>query len=172
MQNDKPSAPKPSPWRTSDAKKDLASLLDEDSDGRIHAMSVDDVYMLSPLFQVYEKANFKTNLKNLKESIRKTREQAVLHEEALRHDRKLVPVKPTPRGYPRFDTSVAKQLLEKDVKDNKHKGIKPRIFQQSRPEYLDFPLDVFRKHIYQAEYAQNGRSYWMHKKKTQEEKKR
>ena len=78
----------------------------------------------------------------------------------------------TPREYPRFDNSDAKKLLAKDVQENKHKEAQPIVFHQSRPEYLQFPLNVFRKHIYQEEYAQKGRSYWMHKKKVQQEKKR
>jgi hypothetical protein len=165
--------PEPPPWRTSEAKKALVALLDNDVDGRIHNMSGDDVYRLSPLFQLYAKNNFKTNLRNLKDSHRKTLENVARHENALEHDRKIVPKKTlTPRLYPRFDYSGAKKLLAEDVKQGKHKEVKPILFHQSRPEYQQFPLDVFRKHIYQEELAQNGRSYWMNKKNVEQAKKR
>ena len=62
--------PKPPPWKTIKAKETLKLLLECDIDGEIHSMDAAAVQMLSTLFEDYRKTNFKTNLKNLKESIR------------------------------------------------------------------------------------------------------
>jgi hypothetical protein len=164
--------PNPPPWRTSDAKKALALMLENDVDGTIHAMHHSAVYMMSPLFQAYDPKNFQTNLKNLKEATQKDKSIVAFHQKAFEHDRNLVPTKDlTPRGYPRFDVSAAKALLARDVKEGKHKEGNIRIidFQQTRPEYRSFPLAVFRKHIYQEEYNQNARGYWMHKNQKKKE---
>jgi hypothetical protein len=127
-----------------------------------------DVFNLSALFQSYEFQNFKTNFQNLKENLKKGRDIVQIDENALLRDRSLIVNQPlTSGGYPFWNKSKAKGLLELDVKENKHRedGIKPHILHGTRPEYQEFPLAVFRKHIHQEEYAQTGRSYWMHKKK-------
>ena len=49
--------------------------------------------------------------------------------------------------------------------------MKPKPFQNTRPEYQAFDLEDFRKHIYQEEYAQSGRSYWLHKNQKKQEMK-
>jgi hypothetical protein len=157
---------KTEPWRHSEAKAYLTALLQTDSDGEIHRMDPQDVFKMSDLFKPYEFHNFKTNLENLKETLKKGREMVQIDEEAFLKDQSVIPRKTmTSGGYSPWNTSPAKTLLEQDVRENKHNGIKPRAFQLSRPEYQEFPLTVFRKHIYQEEYAQTGRSYWMHKKK-------
>jgi hypothetical protein len=51
--------------------------------------------------------------------------------------------------YPLWHESDASKLLEKDLKDGLKKEMTPLQFQQTREEYLVFPSDVFRKHIYQ-----------------------
>jgi hypothetical protein len=64
--------------------------------------------------------------------------------------------------------------LKQDVKNNKNLypvKLKPQSFQKTRPEYQEFPLEIFRKHIYQEQYAQVGQSYWMAKKAEKKKKK-
>ncbi len=158
---------KAEPWRHSEAKAYLTALLETDTDGEIHRMDPQDVFKMSDLFKPYKFHNFKTNLENLKENLKKEREAVQIDEKAFLNDRSLIPRRPlTFNGYPPWNTSSAKKLLEHDVMENKHKegGIKPRELRLSRLEYQEFPLTVFRKHIHQEEYAQRGRSYWMHKK--------
>jgi hypothetical protein len=160
---------KPQAWRNSEAKKALVLLLENDVDGRVQQMHHSDVYMMSPLFKAYDPKNFQLNLKNLKDAMKKDKCLADFHREAFEHDRALVPVREvTPRGYPRFDVSSAKALLTKDVREGKHKNIKPADFQKTRPEYGVFPPDVFRKHIYQEEYRQQGSGYWQHRKQAKQ----
>ena len=158
--------PTPPAWRTSEAKKALFLLLENDHDGDLHAKDPKDVQKLSHLFQAYEYANFKTNLKNLKASIAKDKGATKKDEEIFLHDRSVIQSKENcDRGYPRWSISQAKRSLRKDIQDKKHENIKPKQLWKTRPEYQKFPHDVFRKHIYQEEISQVGRSYWMHKKK-------
>jgi hypothetical protein len=161
------------PWKNSTAKAELKKLLEEDHDRNIiHGMSPEAVYRLSPLFQQYKLANFKTNLKNLKESIAKESRIATFHQQAFENDRRLVPMKnKAGGGYPRFDIHPSKGLLALDVQEKKHMSVKPKMLQLTRAEYQELPLKVFRKHIYQEEYALEGRSYWMHKKKLNDDNK-
>ena len=72
--NNNSSGDEPPPWTTSEAKKKLRSMLEQDNDGRIHAMEVEDVQKLSPLFQVYSKSKFKGYTKTLKKSIAKEKD--------------------------------------------------------------------------------------------------
>ena len=53
------------------------------------------------------------------------------------------------RGEPSFDLSPAKELLRNDVTNGLHKDMTPSELWQSRPEYMQFKLKVFRQRIYQ-----------------------
>ena len=46
------------------------------------------------------------------------------------------------------------QIIEEDLKNGLNKRMMPLVFQQMREEYLAFPCDIFRKHIYQEERKQ------------------
>jgi hypothetical protein len=49
----------------------------------------------------------------------------------------------------------------------------PKDLHQSQIDvYGLFPLGIFRRHIYQEEYAQSGRSYWMNKKQEKDDRKK
>lgn len=77
--------------------------------------------------------------------------QRSIDEEAwMAHDRSLHPrqVRNT-RGELVFDLHQGKQLLRDDVKNGRHIGVLPRVFRMSRPEYCEFPEDIFRQRIYQ-----------------------
>jgi hypothetical protein len=162
--------PKPPPWKTSKAKETLKVLLESDTDGEIHSMDAAAVQMLSSLFEDYSKTNFKTNLKNLKESIRTEKAAVKSDEEFLLRDKLIVESKEM--HYPPWEKSEAKRLLRKDVQDKKHENIKPKQLRETRPEYMMFTGKVFGKHIYQEELSQGQRSYWMHKKKLKQEAKK
>jgi hypothetical protein len=164
---------KAEPWRYSEAKSYLTVLLETDSDGIVHHMDAHDVYNMSELFKPYEFHNFKTNLEKLKENLKKESVLVQADEQALLNDRAVVPQRElTHGGYPFWHRSNAKQLLARDVREKKHEEMKPRDLHGSRPEYQEFPLAVFSKHISQESYAQSGRSYWMHKKHMKNEVKK
>ena len=107
------------------------------------------------LFKLYEFPKFVTNLKNLREAVSKDYDRMAEDAEAYGHDvllkemlRKKDPIPPQP--YPNLDTHAAKHLLRQDIQDGKcNKGMIPKNLRLSQPEYQDFPLDVFRDHIYQ-----------------------
>ena len=76
------------------------------------------------------------------------------------------------RGYPPWETSQAKKLLRKDVGDKKHDNVFPKKLWETRPEYMMFPLHVFRGHIHQEHISQVGRGYWLHKKQLNKDAKK
>jgi hypothetical protein len=160
------------PWRNSKAKAAVKALIE--SDEYYWKLSEKELHKTSELFQQYDEKRFVSNVKSLKKSIMKETELVSFQENALKNDRKLFPKKKlTYWGYPRWDTHEAKRLLRKDVQEKKQTTMEPKALHQTQEEYrMDFGLGVFRKHIYQEEYAQNGRSYWMNKKKEKDEKKK
>ena len=71
----------------------------------------------------------------------------------------------TPQGYPRQDRHAAEQLLKEDVdamENGEMAKMQPRALRNSRPKYQEFPLDVFRNHIYQEERSSRERPYGMY----------
>ena len=55
------------------------------------------------------------------------------------------------RECPQWHDHDTARLLEEDLKNGLNKRMTPLAFQKTREEYLTFPCDVFRKHIYQEE---------------------
>ena len=71
----------------------------------------------------------------------------------------------TVRGYPFWDTHPASKLLEKDYADGTVDAIvSKKALWLSRPEYLEFPLDVFRYHYYQGRRKQMAGAHWQLKR--------
>jgi hypothetical protein len=161
---------KPPPWKTSKTKQTLKLLLESDTDEKIHSMDAAAVQMLSSLFEDYSKTNFKTNLNNLKESIRIEKAAVKNNEEFLLCNKVIVESKK--RLYPPWEKSEAKRLLRKDIQEKKHKNIKPKQLWETQPEYMMFTRKGFGKHIEQEGLGHRGRSYWMHKKKLNQEAKK
>ena len=53
-------------------------------------------------------------------------------------------------GRRRWEGSAAEKLLKEDMKEGMHKIMKPKELWESRAEYAEFELKVFRNHIYQS----------------------
>ena len=154
-------------WKKSEAKRllrdDIISGVVDDS------MPARDVYQMHEIYHDYKFENFSSNLKSLRESIRKNikrmqfdclayaKDQSCLI--ALRRDK---PCNLPP--YPIWYCHEAKKLKQ-DVDDGKHIGKKPMQLWESRPAYQDFPLKVFRKHIYQELDERASREIRFGKKK-------
>lgn len=137
------------PWKTSKAKALLARLL-HDNASWIQDRTPEEVWESSEWFKQYPKANFFTNMNNLKNALDArgcivVRDNDVIEAE-LDAMREL-----HPSSYPLWCEHEASQLLEQDVKAGLHKGLSPKEFQQTRNEYMEWDLDIFRKHIYQEE---------------------
>ncbi len=144
------SKPKIEPWKTSKAKALLIRLL-RDKTSTFHHLTREKAWESSEWFKIYPKDRFISNMKNLKRSL-EARELIVAS------DNKIIEAEisslcmlnlVTVREYPLWHDNDASRLLEKDLKDDLKKGMTPLELQQTREEYLAFPCDVFRKHIYQ-----------------------
>ena len=48
----------------------------------------------------------------------------------------------------------ASQLLKQDIKDCLHEGMSPNEFRQTRAQYMEIGLEIFRMHIYQKQRKQ------------------
>jgi hypothetical protein len=142
------------PWLNSEAK---AILREGIVSGNIaDTMEAKEVYGLCPLFKEYNFDRFKHNLKTLREAVAKDYDRMAEDMEAFSHDVALVKILsekdgPQPLPYPKWHQHEARHLLEKDVANGLHLSLEPREIYQldDRNPYRDFPLDVFRNHIYQ-----------------------
>ena len=77
----------------------------------------------------------------------------------------------TSRNVPFWNNHPASDLLEKDEKSGIAKSMKPAKLWESRKEYQDFPLRVFRKHLYQERMKQLAAPFWQHKRNQKAQKK-
>ena len=162
------------PWYTSTKNVSRAySLLfmlymDKKKSSKISGMSVEEIWASHPQFQLYELDKFKTYNKNM-ETLTSRRKRLVSEEEAI-FRRDMIKLKDiisdkTSRGYPFWHTHPASKLLKDDIaremSGNMNKR-KPTQLWESRVQYQDFPLSVFRKHIYQERTKQLAAPYWQH----------
>lgn len=141
-------------WKHSKAKAFLLKLLmDETSD--IHNKSPEEVWGSSEWFQQYPKHRFVVNMENIKKAL-EARGRVVKEDiEIIQSELAALNLSTTTkRGYPHWHTHAAKNLLTEDVMLGRHVDLEPKIFHTTRKEYEEFPLGVFRKHIYQEERKQ------------------
>lgn len=175
-------------WKSSLAKAFLLKLL-TDEDAPIKGMKPREVYDSHEVFQQYKYERFRANMKSLVEKVQTENDWAKIDENDLVHDRKLKPrANVTSRGYPFWHTHKAKKLLAEDVKSGKYKALpslnllhfklnfnisiytgkankmKPKELWNTKKEYKDFPLDVFRDHIHQEKRFQREGPYWQLKR--------
>ena len=159
---------KPPKWSKSEAKK---LLRDDIVVGVVtDDMQASDVYKMRDEFQLYKFDNFKTNLGNLRVSIKKNIERMQFDCICYGKDRALLielrkDNPPNLPPYPIWHKHEAKKLLKQDISDGKHIDIKPQELWESRSEYMEFPLKVFRKHIYQELDERASKEYRFEKKK-------
>lgn len=96
--------------------------------------------------------NFKTNLKNLIEAVALDYKRLAEDCEAFGHDMALLKEvrekDPNPPPTP-WHMSAAKPLLLQDIDAGKHKKMLPNVLWETRIEFMEFGLKVFRDHLYQ-----------------------
>jgi hypothetical protein len=147
-------------WRYSKAKellyKDIVSgEVNEDTEAEI-------VYGMKLEYQQYPLKNFKTNLRNLINVIRKHEYRSSRDTAILMHNLKLKP----PSTVLLWNGSDAQKLLIEDHKNGwTEDGRTPKELHATRPEYQEFTLNKFRKHLTQVRRAKKARTYWMYLKK-------
>ena len=167
--------PKPPRWGKSKARDTLTALIavgmDRDNNGK--PLDVLEVYEMDPSFAVYPIKQFSGYLEELQESIhelqdRSLRDGLAVHNFYKNNKRTLLDA---PRfnykAYPKWQGSNAQTLLRKDlifmVENNFH--LKPIDLHACRPEYREFPLSVFRNHIYKEVIHDKQVRWNKHKKK-------
>lgn len=161
--------PKLIDWANSDARKVIHyDLQDGTLDPDTEPEEVWETYRKLPEFngvcwEQFERC-FKRNLKAWK----KKKEKVVKEEAALQHDRLLHPCNETHDTVGRliFSRHPAMELLRSDIKCGYYPLLfeTPKKFWESRPEYMEFELGVFRQRIYQ-EKRKIRFSHWCEKKR-------
>jgi hypothetical protein len=152
------------PWQHSEAKKVLTNdILDGTTTANMSARQV--FATREELYAPYKK-NFATNSRNLRKSLQSLQDRADEDQDAVLHDLAAFPRSPVhPRGHPRFDGSIAQQLLKQLVDNGEDEGLLPKEIWLTRLEYQEFPLKVFRDHVSQERRRRCEKSYWLNKNK-------
>ena len=185
-------------WENSTAKQVLSTLLRDTTSwantiinadpnfgvlrSRSTNKTIGTIHGRNVLFTRYPLKNFVTNLRSLKNAIDTEFINVDFDQEA--YDKEIIKY-PMQRmlkvGYPRWNhpDNHAKKLLEEDTKKGglyEKENLKPKDLKVTRPEYREFPDDVFRSRVYKAlsghrekPYWQNERNKSMRKKKVTEE---
>lgn len=156
-------------WEHSLAKKLLKKALVRGSDekgNRVCLRSADgagaeqmprNIYLLFkdlPEFQISDfndEAKFKSRLYNLRKAVTEAKKGA--HRDKLALENSLLdhPI-PNMRQF----VDVALPFLRADMDAGKHELMKPRYLHKTRPEYMEFELEKFRKHIHQEVYTRKA----------------
>jgi len=147
------------PWRNSRGKKILRKGI---VDGIYpESMPVEVIHQSHELFKERPLVRFKDNLKNLRAAIAREQGRADADEAALKHDLQIHPTPANSKDYPRWAGSAAAAHLKADVDAGLHKQMAPKELRQTRKEYEEFPLDVFRNHITQEVRSRTTSAYWL-----------
>jgi hypothetical protein len=149
----------PPPWKDSDAK---AILTLEILNGTVlEGSNPDEVYDSCIQYQEYDRTKFKRNLKSLIETLKKKEDAALFDAAAFANDSILHP-RPalTAAGYPFWDTSEARTLLNEDIDAGLDLEMSPFDLWCTREEYQLFPRGVFRQHIHQERSKRTQSPYW------------
>ena len=141
-------------WSSSRARRELVKLV---SSGEIHEdLSPEEACCICQLeapdaFRHHPFENrFPERLEAILQEVERDQERAEAEKQAMLKDRQIFPKKPTNhRGEPRWEGSEAERLLKLDIDANMHQLMKPKELRTTRPEYEEFLLTTFRKHIHQ-----------------------
>jgi len=143
----------PPSWRKSDGKK---LLIQDIRANRIHAaMDYQEAFQRRPEFNVGVTVAealrlFKGRLLRARKKVAAQKSRAELELALLQQDRITHPAPAhNHRGEPRWEGSVAQQLLKADVKAKRHEQLTNTQFFNSRPEYRALPKPILVGHIVQ-----------------------
>ncbi|KAL7428545.1 hypothetical protein ACHAXH_001399 [Discostella pseudostelligera] len=147
-------------------------LMNDAASTSLSRLTVEEIWKSDPHFQQYELEKFKEYYKNMVKRTNK-RKQLIRDEYRAYHDDmlKLPRSNITTRDYPFWNTHRASELLEDDEESGKAKELKPKELWASRKEYQEFPLCVFRKHIYQLRSKRLAAPFWQYKRNMNAKKK-
>jgi hypothetical protein len=135
-------------WRKSEEKKTLLRDLREGT--LLLDVAPKLAFNSRPEFVKLGYANWPERLKRAKEHVSSRSNRAEFDAAAVAHDRTIHP-KPALnyRGEPRWEGSRAEALLKQDIDDKNHERLDAQGLYNSRSDYKDYPLRVFRGHIHQ-----------------------
>ena len=151
-------------WRGSKSKRFLSKLL-LDKTSWIHKKTDDEVYRCQECFMEYDRSVFQKHLNNERKLAEKTSTLVAQQEREFALEQMNNPRKPmTIRGYPFWDSHPANLLLKEDVETGLVSRVKPAELRALRKEYKEFPLKVFRSHIYQEQRERREKDYWVVKR--------
>jgi hypothetical protein len=149
---------KPPEWKKSKARDYLYGLLARGELPDRHAIKpkqvFDDYCKDRPefkYFQNYKEIKFASKLLYLRKMVEARTDRSKEDAAALAHDRLIFPP-PTEdiKGRPIWAGSRAQKHLIDDIKNGKHKTMKPRLLYELREEYYEnYDQDFFREKIYQ-----------------------
>jgi hypothetical protein len=115
------------------------------------------VRTLDPKYEAVDAVNFSSNLRQLRERLKKFKTYADTDDEALQMDRLLHPI-----NYEgRWAGSEAEKLLKIDLEQRKNLHMKPSELRDTRTQYKCFSKDQFRKHIDQEIRSARDSLYWL-----------
>jgi hypothetical protein len=181
----------PELWKNSVAKSYLQDKLestesnwiqelveaDASGDPKLHFSTINAIHSRHELFRPYAQEKFRNNFRALKKKIDKTSaavafDQKAFEMEAMKYPKNIS----LNAGYPRWDhpNNSAKKHLENDLKDGgiyKNGTMKPSDLRNLRPEYNEFPPDVFRSRIYRELRREKEGTFWQHKRNKKMRKK-
>ncbi|KAL7537423.1 hypothetical protein ACHAXR_007812 [Thalassiosira sp. AJA248-18] len=162
------------PWYTSAKNVSTAySLLfalymDPKHSRKIRGMSAEQIWESHPQFQLYELEKFKGYNERIQTLTTKRKSMIAEEEASFERDMLRVPKRgTTSKGVPFWHTHAAAVLLEQHITEEmagtKSKA-RPHQLWRSRAEYQEFPLPIFRKHMYQERMKQIAAPYWQYKR--------
>jgi hypothetical protein len=129
-----------------DLEKGILSL----EENEVSTMEAWGVYSALPEFEGVAFSQFKERLFDHRKQVKKRKNQSDREMQAFLHDRQLHPRQThNHRGELVFELSVAKKLLEEDVRDKRHTTMVPSELQRTRQEYMSFKPNKFKHRIYQ-----------------------
>lgn len=157
---------KTSKWIHSQAK---AMLRDDIINGVVDAqMAPMAVYQMREEYTAFKYENFRNNLKSLLNAVATSIDRMEMDSLFFGHDKSIMMNERMnkPRASPLWIESLAPIFLKQDIDEGLHNHLTPAELYASREEYQDFPLKVFRNHIYQEVDTRSKRAHRYAKKKT------
>lgn len=164
-ERDEPPRPPPA-WKSSTAKDKLQRLL-QDETSYVHSgtSTIEAIHGGDPMFAVYPLKNFKTNFRNLKNTIQSTKSAVRFDQLSLEKEKEMFPRNAlTARGYPFWDTHPCRTLLETDLKQGRIDNMTPFQVWNSNDQYKAFPLKVFRNNLNRMKRSEKEAVYWQVKR--------
>jgi hypothetical protein len=149
--------------------KEKENLKDDIINGVVsETMHAREVYeMRNGSYHKFPYHRFQDNLKNLRKAIQMARDSAREDEIAFGNVMREWPRQEeagATRTYPPWHNSRAKALLLEDIEAGIIDGYCPSIVRQTRPEYMEYPPQVFRDHLNKEKKKPEIKAYWEHQR--------